>query len=126
MIRLHHTDKILQAFLAGAAATTNPTVTVGFYDVPNKEKPDNSEYRGSVQYTVLAGTTETEICAAPAIAGTVRNIDYISIYNTDTAPVTVTVCIDDAGTNRIQAQMTLASTESGIWSSNSGDWQVVT
>ena len=125
MIRLHASDKKLQAFLAGAAATTNPTVSVSFYDVPNKEKPDYSEYRGGMQYTVLAGATETDVCAAPPDNGTVRNIDYICIYNTDSASVDVTVCVDDATTNRIQVKMTLATTESAVWTPASG-WNVVT
>ena len=125
MIRLNNTDKKLQAFLSGAAATTNPTVSVGYYDVPNREKPDNSEYRGSAQYTVLSGTTETDVCAAPTVQGTVRNIDYINIYNADSAGVTVTVCIDDNGTNQIQVSITLASTESAVWTPTAS-WHVVT
>ena len=125
MIRLNNTDKKLQAFLSGAAATTNPTVSVGYYDVPNREKPDNSEYRGSAQYTVLSGTTATDVCAAPTVAGTVRNIDYINIYNADSASVDVFVVIDDNGTNRIQVKITLATTESAVWTPESG-WKIVT
>lgn len=125
MIPLDTTTRKLQAFLAGAISTTNPTVTVAFYDVPRQAKEDNSEYLRSPQFTVLAGVTETDICAAPSVQGTVRNIEYINIYNADTASVTVTVCIDDNGTNRIQVVMTLATTESAVWTKNSG-WQIVT
>lgn len=114
----------LQAFMSGAAATTNPTVTVNYYDLPNQSKEDNSLYRGAAQYTVLAGTTETDICPAPA-QGVIRLVNYICIYNADSASVTVTVCVDDDGTNRIQVVMTLATTESAVWTPDSG-WQVVT
>ena len=123
-IPLDTTTRKLQAFLSGAAATTNPTVTVGFYDVSSQTKVDTSEYKRAAQFTVLAGATETDVCAAPA-QGTVRNIEYINIYNADTLSVTVTVCIDDNGTNRIQVVMALLTTESAVWTPTSG-WQVVT
>jgi len=122
---LDRADRKLQAFLAGAAATTNPTVTVCYHDIPNQTKEDFSAYRGAPQFTVLAGATETDICDAPQINGTVREIDYICIYNTDTAGVDVFVVIDDAGTNRIQVKITLATTESAVWTPESG-WKVVT
>lgn len=124
MIPLDTTTRKLQAFLAGAPAATNPTVTVVFYDVPAQTKMDTSEYRRAPQFTVLAGTAETDICAAPA-QGTVRNIEYICVYNADSAGVVVTVCVDDNGTNRIQVVMALATTESAVWTSQSG-WNVVT
>ena len=123
-IRLDATTRKLQAYLAGAAATTNPTVTVGFYDNTRIAKADFSEYVGTMQYTVLAGATETDVCDAPA-AGTTRNIDYICVYNTDTASVDVFIVVDDAGTNRIQAKITLATTESAIWTPQSS-WKIVT
>jgi len=125
LIPLDTTTRKLQAFLSGAASTTNPKVTVSFYDVPRQAKTDNSEYLRSPQFTTLAGATETDICAAPSVQGTVRNIEYINIYNADTASVTVTVCIDDNGTNHIQVVMTLATTESAVWTPESG-WNVVT
>jgi hypothetical protein len=125
MIPLDSDTRKLQAFLSGAAATTNPTVTVSFYDVPQRSKEDFSEYRRSAQFTVLAGTTETDICAAPN-QGTVRNVEIINIYNADTATVTVTICVDDNGTNRILAQIDLLTTETALWNSQSGDWQLIT
>ena len=124
MIRLHASDKKLQAFLAGAAATTNPTVTVSFYDVANKEKPDFSEYRGGMQYTVLAGATETDVCAAPPDNGTVRNIDHMTVYNADTAAVVVSVCVDDGGTNRILVKQTLNVAETLGYSAQMG-WYII-
>ena len=125
MIPLDTTTRKLQAFLAGAIATTNPTVTVSFYDVPRQAKTDSSEYLRSIQFTVLAGVTETEVCAAPSVQGTVRNIEYINIYNADSASVDVFVVIDDNGTNRVQVKITLATTESAVWTPESG-WKVVT
>ncbi len=123
-IPLDLTTRKLQAWLAGAPATTNPTVTVGFYDVTDQEKVGFGEYKRAPQFTLLAGATETDICAAPA-QGTVRNIEYICIYNTDTAGVELFIAVDDAGTNRIQVKITLATTESAVWTPTSG-WKVVT
>lgn len=125
MIPLDTTTRKLQAYLSGAPSTTNPTVTVVFYDVPRQAKTDNAEYLRSSQFTELAGVTETDICAAPVVQGTVRNIQYINIYNADTATVDCFVAVDDGGTNRIQVKVTLATTESAVWTPTGG-WQVIT
>jgi hypothetical protein len=124
MIPLDTTTRKLQAFLSGAAATTNPTVTVSFYDVPNQTKAGNEDYRRAPQFTVLAGTAETDICAAPSVQGTVRNIEYINFYNADTAPVTITLVVDDAGTNQIQAKIVLLSGQAAQWTAKSS-WNLV-
>jgi len=124
MIPLDTTTRKLQAFLSGAEATTNPTVTVSFYDVPRTAKVDNSEYLRSPQFTVLAGVTETDICAAPTVQGTVRNIEYINIYNADSATVTVTVVVDDNGTNQIQAKIVLLTGQAAQWTAKSS-WNLI-
>jgi hypothetical protein len=125
MIPLDLTTRKLQAFLGGAAATTNPTVTVSYYDVPKGlQKSDYSDYPRTPVFTVLAGVTETDICSAPN-AGVTRHIDYINIYNTDSASVDCFVVVDDNGTNRIQVKITLATTESAVWTPASG-WKIVT
>ncbi len=121
---LDTTTRKLQAFLSGAAATTNPTVTVSFYDVPRQSKADNSEYLRSPQFTVLDGAAETDICAAPTVQGTVRNVEYINIYNADSATVTVTVAVDDSGTNRIQAKIVLLTGQAAQWTAKSS-WNLV-
>ena len=123
-IILDGSTRKLQCYLAGAIATTNPTVTVQYFDIPNQSKIDNSVLRLTPQYTVLAGVTETDTCSAPA-QGVVRVINYINIYNADSASVDVFVVIDDNGTNRIQAKITLATTESAVWTPCAG-WKIVT
>lgn len=127
MICLDRNDRKLQAFLSGAAATTNPTVTVIFHDVIRQSKTDTSEYRRGYTRTVLAGATETDILAAPA-QGTVRDIDHICVYNADTAAVTVTVSIDDNTTNGILVKQTLQVGESLTWDSGpdgNGWWSII-
>lgn len=124
MIPLDATNRKLQAFLAGAAATTNPTVTVTYYDVTRSSKTDNSEYMRFSQYTPLSGVTETDVCDAPTVVGTVRNIEGINVYNGDTAAVVVTVCVDVAGTNRILVKQTLDVAETLAYGSKNG-WYLI-
>ena len=123
MIALDFTTRKLQAFLASSAATTNPTVTVIYYDVLAQTKGDYSDYRRAPQFTVLVDTTETDICAAPA-QGVVRHIEEIQVYNADTATVTVTVCVDDAGTNRILVKQALLTTETLQYQHGIG-WSII-
>lgn len=122
MLPLDSTTRKLQAFMSGAATTTNPTVTVSFYDVPNQTKEGNEDYRRAPQFTVLAGSTETDICNAPR-EGTVRHIEYINIYNADTVANTVTVCVDDDGTNRILKKQVIPAAASLQWTKDTG-WQI--
>ena len=124
MLPLDSSTRKLQAFLSGAAATTNPSVTVIYYDVLRGTKSDNSEYMRFPQYTTLSGATETDVCAAPQGNGVVRNIEEIHIYNSDTAAVTVTVCVDDAGTNRIIVKQTLNVAETLSYAHNWG-WYIL-
>ena len=123
MIALDATTRKLQAFLAGAVAATNPTVTVIYYDLQQQTKTDFSEYRRAPQFTVLAGATETDVCAAPAL-GIVRHIEEIQVYNADTATVTVTVCVDDGGTNRILVKQALLTTETLQYQHGIG-WSII-
>ena len=117
------TDK-LQAYGSGAAATTNPTVTVLYHDIPQEPKTDFAEYKYGRQYTVLDGATETDILAAPLQHGVVRVVDRIVVYNADTANFTVFVAIDDNTTNRIQVRKTLATLESLV--GDEEGWDAVT
>jgi len=124
MIALNSPTRKLQAFMASAHATTAPKVTVVYHDVSRNEKLDNSEYPRSPQFAILDGTTPVDICDAPP-NGT-RHIDTITIYNASTDTEIFTVVLDDAGTDWPQAEITLATTETAIWSSKTCDWQVVT
>ena len=99
-------------------------MTAIYYDVPRATKVDNSEYMRFPQYTVLAGATETDICAAPPSNGIVRNVEEIHVYNADTAAVTVIVCVDDNTTNRIIVKQTLNVAETLSYSHNWG-WYII-
>jgi len=124
VIRLDSTTRKLQAVLAGVVTASQPQCSVHFYDVPSQEKTDFSEYRGAVKNTDTNDTTDVDICAAPLKAGTIRNIDYISIYNKDSASVQVTVKIDDSGTETILIRRTLTTLQTLFYEDGAG-WIVI-
>jgi len=95
------TSQSLVILLGGSATTTYPTVTVASYIIPVDAKQNLSEYKSGNEFTLLTAATETTISATPQ-QGYTRNIHYISCPNPDTAAMTVTIAIDDNGTNRNQ------------------------
>lgn len=113
MIRLAATTEKLQAVLGGAVATTQPQAIVCYSD------QTASGYSGGVQRTALNSTTDVDILAAPA-ASTVRDVDYLSIYNRDTASVTVTVKYDVSATDSIIITVTLATLETLVYTHANG------
>jgi len=77
-----------------------------------------------MELSTTAGTTYVEICPAPP-AGVTREIHFICIHNSDAGAETVTVSVDDSGTPHIQVVMATATTESLVWTPESG-WQLTT
>ena len=86
----------LEAVLAGAVAANQPEVHVDYEDI-NKEghRTNPAPFR-----VALNNSTDVTILAAP-VQNPVREPIYISIYNKDTAAVTVTIKTDDGTTERI-------------------------
>jgi hypothetical protein len=126
MIRLDRTTRIMQAILAGAKATLDAQCTVCYYDVPARTKMDNSEYVGATTEQDTNGTNAVTICDAPPDVAIIRNIDFISIHNYDTAAITVTVQIYNSTgpvTTRLMKKM-LNIGESLVYEVNGG-WQVL-
>ena len=124
MIYLDTTTRKLQLVLAGAKTTNHLKISVSYYDVINQTKEDNSEYRGSQQVATSNNTTDVDICAAPLHVGTIRNIRNITIYNADTVNATVTVKLDDGGTETIYITHVLTTTQSLIYEDGAG-WMVI-
>ena len=120
-IVLDRTTRKLIVFLAAAGAIP---VTVNYYDILRQDKMDMSIYRPGCELENTNGTNEVEICPAPD-AGVTRVINYICVHDSDAGSETVTIAIDDSGTNHTQVVMTLATTESMVWTPESG-WKVVT
>ena len=123
MISLPFSTTKLSALLAGAAATTNPDVTVFYHIVQTNAKNDTGQYPIGFDYTQLNGTNETTILGAPD-TNTCTHIDEIYIYNADTAAVTVSVILDDNTSNRILIKKALAVGQSLVYNAGAG-WQIV-
>ena len=100
MLVLDTTSKSITVQMSGAAATTNPSFVTAYSD-------DNGTtfVEGSSDGT-LNGTTQVTMVASPA-ASTRRLIKTIYIENGDTAPVTITVTLNNSGTLRNIAKVTL-------------------
>lgn len=88
MLRLDNTTRKLQVVLAGAVATAQLPVMVAYSD------KTVTAYTGAVQVSNTNSTVAVDICNSPA-ASTVRDIDYLSVRNSDTAAATVTIRYND-------------------------------
>lgn len=96
----------LEAVLAGAVAANQPEVHVDYFDWNKSGMPTPP---GMYRVALNSGTDVT-ILAAP-VQNPVREPFRISIYNKDTASVTVIVKTDDGTTERIITKVTLATLE---------------
>ncbi len=96
----------LEAVLAGAVAANQPEAIVDYIEYnPQAMATPPAQVR-----TALNGNTDVTILAAPTINPT-REPIRVSIYNKDTASVTVTVKTDDGTTERIACKVTLLTLE---------------
>ncbi len=98
---LDATTKKLQAKIGGAPATTNPDFVAAFADDTGTAFTEGSSVGA------LNGSTVVDIVAAPA-ASTRRVVKSVSIFNSDTASVVLTVYYNDNGTQRVIFSGTLA------------------
>src|SRR5688572_18709671 len=97
----------LQAVLAGAVSANQPEVHVDYNDY----NPQSELTRPAQSRNALNSTTDVTILAAPVVAGTVREVLRATIYNKDTASVTVIIKTDDGTTERIIMRRTLLTLE---------------
>lgn len=91
----------MQVAMSGAAATTNPTFVATYADNAGSgitEGATDGALNGSTDVTVVPAPTSTNR----------RVIKDITIYNGDTAPVTLFVKYDNNATQRTVAKVTLA------------------
>lgn len=124
MLVLDTTTRKLQAVLAGAITTSQPQVSVVSYDVDARSKPTAEDYRRSLTVTNTNSATDVDICAAPGTINAVRHIEHVCVFNKDSVAATVTVKIDDGGTETILVSQALAAGESLVYERGQG-WQVI-
>jgi len=94
VIVLDATTKKLQAKMSGAPATTNPDFVASYAD------DDGSSFTEGSTDGALNGGTAVDIVAAPS-SGKRRIVKNITIYNRDTASITLTIYYNDNGTQRV-------------------------
>lgn len=117
MLRLNTTTQKLQMLLGGAVTTNQLPCIVCFSD------KTAITYSGDSQRTNSNDATPVDICAAPA-ASVVRDIDYISVRNRDTAAAIVTILFDDNGTDYEIVKVTLEIGDV-LYYTHSNGWQVI-
>ena len=116
MIVLTETTDNLQVVLTGAVTTNQLNCFASWRDVTT------TAYTPGRTVVNTNSTTDVNVVAAPA-ASTQRVVDFISIYNADTAAAVVTVKLDANGTEYPIVKMTLAAGETLEYTDSSG-WQV--
>lgn len=121
MIVLQASTQKLQAVLGGNVTTTQLSVTTVFYD--HLQQRTDTTQRNAHKVTTTNNTTDVDIVAAPADS-VVRNISNVTVYNKDSAAATVTVKMDDDGTETILVSQSLAASESLIYEHGTG-WQIL-
>ena len=104
MLALDAATKSLEIKLAGAITTTELPFVAGFVELDQTlfALSASSETDGTTN-----GGTAVAVVAAPA-AGRTRKLNYLSVFNVDTAVAVVTVQINNGGTKRISWKGTLA------------------
>ena len=98
VIILGTSDSIV-AVMSGAAATTNPSFNAGWVDTTTDSTNGSKN--------TLNGTSEVTVVAAPSADQ--RQVDFIRIYNGDTASVTVTVSVANGASRYPLGKWTIAS-----------------
>ena len=95
MIILDTTTKKLQVLLAGAKATNDCPWVVGWVETKASTFPAPGSANG-----VTNGVTAVDTVPVPSGASTYRQLKGFSLFNADTAPVTVILRYNDNGTTR--------------------------
>ena len=112
---LDSTSASIQVAMSGAAATTNPTYTVAYAD------NNGSTFTEGANRGALNGSTDVTVVANPS-SGYRRVVKDITIYNGDTAAVTIFIKYDVSATQRTVAKLVLAVGDSwnfsGTYDSN--------
>jgi len=119
MIVLSQTTDKIQVILGGTVATNQAQCVACWRDITA-----TPTYTAGRSVANTNNTTDVDLIASPA-ASTQRVIDYIGIYNNDTANITVTLKFDASGTDYILWRGTLATGEHLEYEDGKG-WTVKT
>jgi hypothetical protein len=119
MITLDSTNKTMEVLLAAVPAANQLPFVASYTDWD----PTNlTQTLGSNDGTTN-GTTAATVVTPPPAAGVTRVINFLSFYNKDTSPATVTVRLNNTGLVREEAQYTLPAGKT-LQYTRSGGWNV--
>ena len=119
MIVVDISGKTLEVVLGGAVAATQLPFVVNYTNTSREGRKSIGSQHGTTN-----NTTAVAILGAPASGGR-REAESISVYNVDTASATVTIRINDNGTTRIIAKVTLTTLDHLMYTAAAG-WFVIT
>src|SRR5438874_165188 len=108
MIILDTTTRSLEVVLAGAVTTNQLPIVASFADYTT------NAYVPTAAQTQTNNTTAVTAVAAPASAAT-RIVKLVTIYNADSANITVTLRYKSGANTRILAKPTLAAGEDYLY-----------
>lgn len=118
MIRLDNVNTSLEVVLSGAVATTQPQVTVCY------STKTSTAYTGAKTTITTNDTTNVTIVSAP-VSGAIVDVDFIEVFNRDTASVTVTIQYNVSSTRTIINKTTLL-TDEALCYTHAGGWKAFT
>lgn len=116
MLILSSTTDNIQVVLGGAVAANQLQCVASWRDI--SYTPSDSFIPGRSVVTTN-DTTDVNLVAAPA-SSTYRVVDYMSVYNSDSADAVLTVKFDANGTEYILWKGTLLSTQTLIYTDSNG------
>jgi hypothetical protein len=116
MLRLDATTRSLEVVLGGAVSTTEATFLTNWADGAT------TSYAGGATPGVTSGATPVTLVAAPG-SGLIRDVDYVSVRNQDTAAITATVRYNDNTTIYPIIAVTLAVGDQLVYTHANG-WSV--
>lgn len=117
MLRLDATTRSLEVVLGGAVATTEASFLANWADGAT------TSYTGGATPGVTSGATPVTLVAAPS-GGLIRDVDYVSVRNRDTANIVVTIQYNDNSTIYPIVSATLAPGDQLIYTHANG-WNVL-
>jgi microcystin-dependent protein len=118
MIYLDSTTKSIKMVLSGAVTTSQPECSAYYYDT--RRVATASPSVGGQKVTTANNTTGVTIVAPPGEAGKVRNVHTIVINNKDTAAASITVMLDDNGTQITLVKQSIRTGESLMYEDKAG------
>lgn len=111
---LNGTGDNLQAFMSGAAATTNPSYFITYADINSTTSALTPDSAGGA----LNGVTDVNLLTGAS--GEKRMVKNLAICNVDTADVTVTVQFEDGTDRPIQSAVVIPVGKTLYWSIETG------